>query len=100
MLLQCQYFLRNGARIENFADIVTDYPIARPYKIKKIELGKEFGLKKEPIIGQKTSSQKNQFNFSTISFRYYKDAFARLEAFKAGEFDFIHENTSNLGKIL
>ena len=47
-------------------------------------------------MGKKHPVRKNQFNFSTISFRYYKDAFARLEAFKAGEFDFIHENTSKI----
>ena len=45
-------------RIEKVsADIVTDYPIASgPYKIKRLNLEKEFGLKKGPIIGQKASS--------------------------------------------
>ncbi|MFN9951497.1 MAG: ABC transporter substrate-binding protein, partial [bacterium] len=39
-------------------------------------------------------SRKGQFNFDLISFRYYKDEFARIEAYKAGEFDFVHENAA------
>ena len=87
-----------GENRENFSDIVTDYPIASgPYKIKKIELGKGIWFeKRSDYWANKHPVRKNQFNFSTISFRYYKDAFARLEAFKAGEFDFIHENTSKI----
>ena len=87
-----------GENRENFSDIVTDYPIASgPYKIKKIELGKGIWFEKRADYwANKHPVRKNQFNFSTISFRYYKDAFARLEAFKAGEFDFIHENTSKI----
>tara|TARA_B100000963_G_C22634323_1_gene676680 strand:- start:1422 stop:3257 length:1836 start_codon:yes stop_codon:yes gene_type:complete len=87
-----------GKERESFADIVTDNPIASgPYKIKKIELGKGIWFeKREEYWAKNHPVRKNQFNFSTISFRYYKDAFARLEAFKAGEFDFIHENTSKI----
>ena len=87
-----------GEYRESFSDIVTDYPIASgPYEIKKIELGKGIWFKKRTDYWAKEHPvRKNQFNFSIISFRYYKDAFARLEAFKAGEFDFIHENTSKI----
>ena len=34
------------------------------------------------------------FNFDKIIFKYYKDMTVALEAFKAGEYDFIHENHS------
>jgi len=34
------------------------------------------------------------YNFDIIEFKYYKDMTVALEAFKAGEYDFIHENHS------
>ncbi|HSC81428.1 MAG TPA: extracellular solute-binding protein, partial [Chitinolyticbacter sp.] len=36
-------------------------------------------------------TRRGMFNFDRITYRYYKDEVARLEAFKAGEFDFIVE---------
>ena len=42
-----------GENRENFSDIVTDYPIASgPYKIKRLNLEKEFGLKKGRLLGK------------------------------------------------
>ncbi len=34
------------------------------------------------------------FNFDEIMIKYYKDMTVALEAFKAGEYDYIHENHS------
>ena len=63
-----------GENRESFSDIVTDYPIASgPYKIKKLELGKGIWFEKRfDYWANKHPVRKNQFNFSTISFRYYK----------------------------
>ncbi len=81
---------------KSFDNIVQDMPIASgPYEISKFDLGKSIWFKKrDNYWGNNHSTRKNQFNFEKISFRYYKDSFARLQAFKAGEFDFIHENVS------
>lgn len=82
----------------NFSELVLSEPVGSgPYEIKKFELGKGIWYKKrENYWASEHPTRVNQFNFSTVSYRYYKDAFARLEAFKAGEFDFIHENTSKI----
>ncbi|OUV02615.1 MAG: hypothetical protein CBC42_07560 [Betaproteobacteria bacterium TMED82] len=81
---------------EDFSQISMKNPIASgPYSIKRVDLGKNiFFEKRDDYWAKDHPARKNQFNFKTVSFRYYKDAFARLEAFKAGEFDFIHENTA------
>ncbi len=81
---------------KSFSDTVQDIPIASgPYEISKSDLGKSIWFKKRADYwGENHPTRKNQFNFNKISFRYYKDSFARLQAFKAGEFDFIHENVS------
>ena len=39
-------------------------------------------------------TRKGMFNFEKIIFKYYKDMTVALEAFKAGEYDFIYENHS------
>ncbi len=80
----------------DFSKLSTKFPIATgPYKVKKLDLGKSIMFeKRDDYWGISHPTRTNQFNFSTISFKYYKDAFARLEAFKADEFDFIHENVS------
>ena len=39
-------------------------------------------------------TRSGMFNFDIITFKYYKDMTVALEAFKAGEYDFIHENHS------
>ena len=38
------------------------------------------------------------FNFDKIMIKYYKDMTVALEAFKAGEYDYIHENHSKDGQ--
>ncbi len=81
---------------KKFNNTVQDFPIASgPYEITKVDLGKSIWFKKRSNYwGINHPTRSNQFNFEKISFRYYKDSFARLQAFKAGEFDFIHENVS------
>ena len=81
---------------KSFDEVVQDPPVASgPYVISKIDLGKSIWFKKRADYwGKNHPTRNNHFNFEKISFRYYKDSFARLQAFKAGEFDFIHENVS------
>ncbi len=39
-------------------------------------------------------SRKGQFNFDTVRFKYFQDDTARIEAFKAGQFDLVNENSA------
>lgn len=79
-----------------FEQWVQDAPIASgPYVIDRMDLGKTIRFKRqENYWGNDIPVRKGQFNFDVISYRYYKDEFARIEAFKAGEFDFVHENAA------
>ena len=66
-----------------------------PYRVARADMGKSVVYeRRSDYWAQSHPARRHQFNFDRISFRYYKDVFARLEALKAGEFDFIHENTA------
>ena len=66
-----------------------------PYRVARADMGKSILYERRgDYWAQNHPARRHQFNFDRISFRYYKDVFARLEALKAGEFDFIHENTA------
>ena len=79
-----------------FEQWIQDPPIASgPYVIERMDLGKSIRFKRQTRYwADEVPTRKGQFNFDTISFRYYKDEFARIEAYKAGEFDFVHENAA------
>ncbi len=66
-----------------------------PYRVARADMGKSVVYeRRDDYWARSHPARRHQFNFDRISFRYYKDVFARLEALKAGEFDFIHENTA------
>ena len=61
-----------------------------PYILTEHQLGKHLVYQKDPNYWAKElNTRKGMFNFETIVFKYYKDRTIALEAFKAGEFDFI-----------
>jgi ABC-type oligopeptide transport system, periplasmic component len=63
--------------------------------VGRVDLGRYIAYERRADYwGAALPARTNQFNFDRIGFRYYKDVFARLEALKAGEFDFIHENAA------
>lgn len=69
-------------------------PVASgPYTVDKINIGKTITYKRNPnywAIDHPT--RKGLYNFDEITVKYYKDQTVALEAFKAGEFDFISIN--------
>ena len=71
--------------------IVTDVPIASgPYKIGKVDFGRDITYVRDPgYWARDLPVRRGMFNFDRITYRLYKDNTAQLEAFKAGEFDFI-----------
>ena len=81
---------------KTFSESILDKPIASgPYIVSKYETGRFIEYKKNPnywAMNEPTS--KGMFNFEKIIFKYYKDMTVSLEAFKAGEYDFIYENHS------
>lgn len=79
-----------------FDQIVTEAPIASgPYLIDRYETGRFIVYKRNPDWwAQRQPVRRGMYNFDRVSVRYYKDELARMEAFKAGEFDFLYENSS------
>lgn len=74
--------------------VVTTAPIGSgPYRLASYDMGrrtefirdKHYWAANEPV-------RRGMYNFDRIVFRYYKDDTARLEAFKAGEYDLSVEN--------
>jgi microcin C transport system substrate-binding protein len=74
-----------------FDQIVTDGPIASgPYAIGKVDFGRDITYQRRTDYwARDLGVRRGMFNFDRITYRLYKDNTAQLEAFKAGEFDFI-----------
>ena len=81
---------------KQFNTVVLDDPIASgPYIVSDYEIGRFIEYKRNPKYwANKKPTRVGMFNFDTIIFKYYKDMTVALEAFKAGEYDFIYENHS------
>ena len=71
--------------------IITDPPIGTgPYKIGKVNFGKDITYERDPHYwARDVNVRRGMFNFDRITFKIYQDNTAQLEAFKAGEFDYI-----------
>lgn len=71
--------------------LVTDLPIGSgPYRVGPVQFGKDITYVRDPNYwARELNVRKGLFNFDRITYRIYKDSTAQLEAFKAGEFDYI-----------
>ncbi|MEW6593905.1 MAG: extracellular solute-binding protein [Thermodesulfobacteriota bacterium] len=69
-------------------------PIASgPYVVKEVVAGKTITYQRNPNYwARDLNVRRGFFNFDTITYKYYKDQIVALEAFKAGEFDFMSVN--------
>ncbi|MGB7480812.1 MAG: extracellular solute-binding protein [Burkholderiaceae bacterium] len=86
-------FSRKWAAGISFDDIQLQQPIASgPYLIEQYDLGRSISYRRNPDYwGDAVPARRGTFNFGRIVYRFYKDDVARLEAFKAGEFDLVVE---------
>jgi microcin C transport system substrate-binding protein len=93
---QLPVFSRKWGDGKPFEKITLEPPLASgPYVIDRMDLGKNIVYRRDPAYwGAALPTRHGMFNFDRVSFRYYKDELVRLEAFKAGEFDFNHENVA------
>ncbi|MEK9720509.1 MAG: ABC transporter substrate-binding protein, partial [Quisquiliibacterium sp.] len=76
-----------------FDSVMQDPPLTSgPYLVKRVDWGKTITFQRNPQYwGADLPVRRGQFNFQRITFKYFKDDTARLEGFKAGEFDWIAE---------
>lgn len=87
-------FSRKWGAGKPFDQNVLEPPIASgPYTVAHFDLGKSITYQRRADYwADRLPVRRGQFNFDTISYTYFLDEFARIEAFKAGSFDFVHEN--------
>lgn len=80
----------NG-KAKPFDQIVTDTPLGSgPYKIGPVSFGRDITYVRDPNYwGRALPVRQGTANFDRITVKIYKDNTARLEALKAGEFDFM-----------
>lgn len=79
-----------------FDKVVTDLPIGSgPYRLENYQIGKKVSFaRNSDYWARDLNVRRGAFNFDRINFVYYKDTTVQLEAFKAGEFDFVLVNNS------
>ena len=66
-----------------------------PYVVDSMDLGKRIAFKRvEGYWADALPVRRGTFNFERVVFKYFRDEVARLEAFKAGEFDWLFENSA------
>lgn len=64
-----------------------------PYVVDTVQAGKSITYTKNPDYWAKDLAvRKGMFNFDTIVIKYFKDPVVSLEAFKAGDFDYMMVN--------
>ena len=80
--------MENG-KPKTFDKVVMDVPIGSgPYRIGPVNFGKDITYVRDPSYWAKDLNVKRgTANFERITVKIYKDNTARLEAFKAGEYD-------------
>ncbi|MDY7579623.1 extracellular solute-binding protein [Herbaspirillum sp. RTI4] len=62
--------------------------VSGPYLIDEYDAGRSIRYRRNPAYwGKQLPVRIGTYNFNRIAYRFYKDDVARLEAFKAGEFD-------------
>lgn len=74
-----------------FDKVVLEPPIASgPYRIGPVNFGRDITYVRDAgYWARELPARKGLFNFDRITYKIYKDNTAQLEAFKAGEFDYI-----------
>ncbi len=89
-------FSRDWLHKDNFSKEVKKIPITSgPYIISDFKIGKYITyIRNKSYWAKDLPTRKHMFNFDQILIKYYKDMTVALEAFKAGEYDYIHENHS------
>ncbi len=86
----------NKGQLKPFDKVLTDEPITSgPYRVEKMDFGKNISYKlRDDYWAKDLNVRKGMFNFERIQYKYFKDETARLEAFKAGDFDWLAENVA------
>ena len=89
-------FSRKWGAGKPFDQIVQEPPITSgPYRLERADWGKTITFsRRDDYWAKDLPVRRGMFNFDRITYTYFKDEVARLEGFKAGQFDWIAENSA------
>ena len=94
--MQLPVFSRKWGGQLPFDRVVQDEPLTSgPYRIERFDWGKVIAYRRDPTYwARDLNVRRGMFNFDRVVYKYFKDETARLEGFKAGEFDWVAENSA------
>jgi microcin C transport system substrate-binding protein len=89
-------FSRKWGDGKPFDQIVQDPAIASgPYLVERADWGRTISFKRRADYwADAVPTRRGMFNFERVTYKYFKDEVARLEGFKAGQFDWVAENSA------
>ena len=89
-------FSRKWGGGKPFDQIVQDPPIASgPYAVERADWGRSISyVRRTDYWADGLGVRRGMYNFERVVYKYFKDEVARLEGFKAGQFDWIYENSA------
>ncbi len=92
-ILPKKFYTEIGFGVDQNNSNITSPLGSGPYNVSHVNPGKTITYKRNSEYwANDIPSRKGMFNFDEIVVKYYKDQTVALEAFKAGEFDFISIN--------
>ena len=91
-------FSRDWLQGKDFDKVTENLPVSSgPYVVESFDLGKRIVYKRNPAYwANKLPVRRGMYNFDKVIYKYYKDPTVAMEAFKAGEFDFLFESNSKV----
>jgi microcin C transport system substrate-binding protein len=89
-------FSRRWTGGRSIDQIVQEPPIGSgPYVVERADWGRSISFRRRTDYwADALAVRRGMFNFDRIVYKYFKDEVARLEGFKAGQFDWIYENSA------
>ena len=92
-VLNKTFYEQHGFDPSGETDTLTPPIGSGPYIIKEVNHGKSITYERNPNYwAADHPTRRGMFNFDTITIKYFKDQIVSVEAFKAGEFDFMVVN--------
>ncbi len=92
-ILNKSFYEKNGFDPSNAEKVMLPPIGSGPYVISEVHPGKSITYtRNKKYWAQDLPVRRGMFNFDTITIKYFKDQVISVEAFKAGEFDFMNVN--------
>lgn len=94
--MQLPVFSQKWGAGQDFDRVVQDEPLTSgPYRIERADWGRSITFRRNPDWwARDLNVRRGMFNFDRVVYKYFMDETARLEGFKAGEFDWVLENSA------